>query len=136
MGGYWLIRALLLLGLASIAWTLLHPTRSANHLALRRLTTMLVIAFAMFAVLFPTTLNRIAFHLGVERGVNLLLYVLVLAFFAQMATAYRRDMDTEKRMTLLARTVALDTVRRPDEVIRTADAETGPTGDRGSGEAS
>lgn len=136
MGGYWLIRTLLLLGLASIAWTLLHPTRSANHLALRRLTTMLVIAFAMFAVLFPTTLNRIAVHLGVERGVNLLLYVLVLAFFAQMATAYRRDMDTEKRMTLLARTVALDTVRRPDEVIRTADAETGPTGDRGSGEAS
>ena len=136
MGGYWLIRTLLLLGLASIAWTLLHPTRSANHLALRRLTTMLVIAFAMFAVLFPTTLNRIAFHLGVERGVNLLLYVLVLAFFAQMATAYRRDMDTEKRMTLLARTVALDTVKRPDEEIRTADAETGPTGDRGSSEAS
>ena len=136
MGGYWLIRALLLLGLASIAWTLLHPTRSANHLALRRLTTMLVIAFAMFAVLFPTMLNRIASHLGVERGVNLLLYVLVLAFFAQMATAYRRDMDTEKRMTLLARTVALDTVKRPDEVIRTAAAETGPTGEREAGEAS
>lgn len=113
MGGYWLIRILLLASLAVIAWTLLRPRRSANHLALRRLTTTLVIAFAMFAVLFPTMLNRIASHLGVERGVNLLLYVLVLAFFAQMATTYRRDLDAEKRMTLVARAVALDGVRLP-----------------------
>lgn len=114
MGGYWLIRLLLLIGLAGIALTLVRPVRSANHLALRRLTTGAVIVFAMSAVLFPTMLNRIATHLGVERGVNLLLYVLVLAFFAQMATTYRRDLDTEKRLTRLARATALDHVRFPD----------------------
>lgn len=136
MGGYWLIRILLLVGLVGIAWSLIHPVRSANHLALRRLTTTLVIAFAMFAVLFPTTLNRIAFHLGVERGVNLLLYVLVLAFFAQMVTAYRRDLDTEKRLTLMARAVALDHVRLPERSAPDTSDEQTARGHRPPSEAS
>ncbi|WP_043536054.1 DUF2304 domain-containing protein [Actinomyces polynesiensis] len=113
MDSYWLIKIVLLAGLVVVAWFLLRPVRSQGHLALRRLGMILTIVFAMFAVLFPGLLNRVAWRLGVDRGINLLVYVLVLAFFAQVATAYRRDSSNEKRLTGLARAIALQTVRLP-----------------------
>ncbi len=108
---YWLIKAILLLALLVVGWLIVRPVRSQGHLALRRLLMMLVIVFAMFAVLFPGLLNRLAWRLGVQSGLNLLVYVLVLALFAQIATAYRRDSTVEKRQTGLARAIALATVR-------------------------
>jgi len=112
---YWLIKAILLIALLLIGWFLVRPVRSQGHLAFRRLGMLLMIVFAMFAVLFPGLLNRLAWQLGVERGINLLVYVLVLALFAQVATAYRRDSTAEKRLTGLARAIALDTIRLPAE---------------------
>jgi hypothetical protein len=122
---YWLIKAILLVALLFIAWVIVRPVRSQGHLALRRVVMVGTIVFAMFAVMFPGLLNRVAWRLGVDRGINLLVYVLVLALFAQIATAYRRDSTAEKRLTGLARAVALDTVRDPGR-------EGGP--DAGSGE--
>lgn len=113
MGSYWLIKIVLLAGLLVVAWFLMRPVRSQGHLALRRMGMFLTIVFAMFAVLFPGLLNRVAWQLGVDRGINLLVYVLVLAFFAQVATAYRRDSANERRLTGLARAIALDSVRLP-----------------------
>ena len=113
MDSYWLIKIVLLAGLLVVAWFLMRPVRSQGHLALRRLGMILMIVFAMFAVLFPGLLNRVAWQLGVDRGINLLVYVLVLAFFAQVATAYRRDSANEARLTGLARAIALETVRLP-----------------------
>lgn len=113
MTHYWLIKLVLLVGLLVVAWFLMRPVRSPGHRALRRLGMMVIIVFAMFAVLFPGLLNRVAWRLGVDRGINLLVYVLVLAFFAQVATSYRRDSANERRLTGLARAVALDTVRLP-----------------------
>lgn len=126
MTQYWLIKGILLIGFIGIAWFLMRPVHSPGHLALRRLSTMLVIAFAVFAVLFPGLLNKVAYQLGVERGINLLVYVIVLAFFAQMANTYRRDSSQERRMTGLARAIALDSVRSP---IDEGDAHSGE--DRG-----
>lgn len=114
MDSYWLIKIVLLAGLLVVAGFLMRPVRSQGHLALRRLGMMLMIVFAMFAVLFPGLLNRVAWQLGVDRGINLLVYVLVLAFFAQVATAYRRDSANEGRLTGLARAIALETARLPD----------------------
>ncbi len=121
---YWLIKAILLVALLLIGWFLIRPIHSQGHLAFRRLGMLLTIVFAMFAVLFPGLLNRVAWRLGVERGINLLVYVLVLALFAQIATAYRRDSTAEKRLTALARAIALHTVRLPpsDTAGRTAES--------------
>ena len=116
MTNYWLIKALLLVALLLIAWLVLRPVRSSRHLAVRRLGMLLVVVFAVFAVLFPGLLNELAHALGIERGVNLLLYVLVVAFFVQVATTYRRDSEIDKRLTRLARAVALANVCLPAEV--------------------
>lgn len=127
MGSYWLIKIILLAGLLVVAWFLMRPVRSQGHLALRRLGMILTIVFAMFAVLFPGLLNRVAWQLGVDRGINLLVYVLVLAFFAQVATAYRRDSTNERRLTGLARAIALETVHLPDNPRQPTANGTGET---------
>lgn len=125
---YWLIKLLLLAGLLLLAWFVMRPIRNPNQLALKRLGMLLMIVFAAFAVLFPGLLNRLAAWLGVERGINLLLYALVLAFFMQVATTYRRDADTEKRLTQLARAIALST-HPPLPHYRDDDAYSGTTSD-------
>ena len=124
MPTYWLIKAILLVALLLLAALIIRPVRSARHLAMRRLGMLTIIVFAAFAVLFPGTLNQIAFMLGIERGINLLLYALVLAFFMQMASAYRRDSEAETRITQLARALALSNVRVPTSPI---DNPTGST---------
>ena len=120
MPTYWLVKALLLLALIGLVFFTLRPIRSARHLALRRLGVLAVIVFAAFAVFFPGLLNRAAWILGVERGVNLLLYVITVAFFMQIASSYRRDVASERRLTRLARALALSHVQYPqhDEDLR------------------
>lgn len=113
MPTYWLIKAILLVALLLLAVLIIRPVRSARHLAVRRLGMLTIIVFAAFAVLFPGTLNRFAALLGIERGINLLVYALVLAFFMQMASAYRRDSEAEARITHLARAIALSNARVP-----------------------
>lgn len=114
MPTYWLIKALLLLALLGLAFLVVRPVRSASHLAIRRLGMLTIILFAGFAVLFPSLLNEVAYLLGVERGINLLVYALVLAFFMQMASSYRRDADAEHRITQLARAVAISSAQLPE----------------------
>lgn len=107
MPSYWLIRLLLLAGLALIAILVMRPIRSQSHLAIRRLMILALLLFAIFAVLLPGTLNRVAHHLGVEKGLNLLVYALVIVVFAQLVGSYRKEAAQERRITALARAVAL-----------------------------
>lgn len=113
MPTYWFIKALLLIALIFLAMLVVRPVRSANHLAIRRLGMLAIILFAAFAVLFPSLLNDVAALVGVERGINLLVYSLVLALFMQMASAYRRDADAEQRITQLARAIAMNDPQLP-----------------------
>lgn len=107
MPSYWLIRLLLLVGFVLIALVIMRPVRSQSHLAVRRLSILVLLLFAVFAILFPGTLNHVAHRLGVERGVNLLVYALVVAFFAQLVSSYRKEAAQERRITALTRAVAL-----------------------------
>lgn len=104
---YWLIKLLLLLALVVVAIVMVRPVKSANHLALRRLCVFVAVLFAAFAIIFPDTMNRLAWSLGVQSGVNLLVYVLVITFFGQIVSAYRKDTANERKVTLLARAIAL-----------------------------
>ncbi len=110
---YWLIKTILILGLLLGAAAMLRPVRSTSHLALRRIGFLLVLLGAGFAVIFPDVLHRTARALGVHSGVNLLVYILFLMVLAQMAVAYRRDLATERKITALARAVALQSAPKP-----------------------
>ena len=113
MGGYWLIKALLVAGFAVLIWVLVKPARSARYLALRRLGIVVVLGASIVGVLFPSWLNSFASLLGVKHGINLLVYALVVAVFALLANSYRRSVTEEMRITQLARTLALASVRYP-----------------------
>ena len=113
MSAYLAIRVLLLLALAASAWWLMRPVTSASSLALRRLGIGLLVTAAIVAILVPSLANTVAHAIGVERGVNLIVYGLVLASIAQMITAYRREARAEARMARLARTLALAHVLPP-----------------------
>ena len=113
MTSYWLIKFILLALFIGIGYWILRPVHSQSHLAMRRLGMLALVLFSAFAVLSPTTLNRLAEAVGVLQGLNLLVYVLFVAFFAQVVTAYRREVAMEKRFTSLARAVALQNVKEP-----------------------
>lgn len=130
MPTYLFIKAFLLLGFAALAVAILRPVRTATHLAVRRLGMLAIIIFACFAVLFPSFLNRLASLIGVEKGINLLVYTLVLALFMQMASSYRRDAEAERRLTRLARAIALSNVALPNPSYHKENSASTPSSDR------
>ncbi|EJF47849.1 PF10066 family protein [Schaalia georgiae F0490] len=113
MTRYFIIKALLLGALCLMTWALVRPVRSQSSLALRRLATAILMVCAAAAVVFPQVANTVARAIGVERGVNLLTYGLIVAFFAQSVTTYRRDTGVQRQLTALARQVALASARPP-----------------------
>lgn len=65
----------------------------------------------------PDDLTVVANWIGVTRGTDLLLYVLVLAFVFTTVSSYIRFREQELRYARLARAVALKTAVRPEEEI-------------------
>ncbi len=114
---YIVIKVLLILGLVLIAYFLMRPVKSASHLALRRIWMMLVVLLAAFAVIFPELLNGLARTIGVASGVNLVVYILVIAVFTQMATSYRRDLATDRKITALSRALALQSAPKGSNTV-------------------
>ena len=117
MSAYLAIRVLLLIALAFTAWWLVRPVSSASSLALRRIGIGFLVVAAIVAILVPSLANTVARAIGVERGVNLIVYGLVVAFIAQMVTGYRREARAEARMATLARSLALAHVLPPDDQV-------------------
>ncbi|HEX7350283.1 DUF2304 domain-containing protein [Brachybacterium sp.] len=107
-----IIQLLLVAGIVAIvAW--LFITRGAKQLAVRRLLVIAFAVFAVFTVLFPGSLSRIANLVGVGRGADLLLYMTVLVLLGFLALQEARTKAAEKRTTYLARRLALDEAEQP-----------------------
>lgn len=104
---YWLIKAILIVALLIVAYFVVRPVRSETSLALRRIGMFLVLLAAIFAIIFPELFNRFARAIGVMSGTNLLVYLMVIVILAQMATSYRKDAAARRKLTALARKVAL-----------------------------
>ncbi|MGH3934110.1 MAG: DUF2304 domain-containing protein, partial [Pseudonocardiaceae bacterium] len=65
------------------------------------------IAVNVYAVLRPGDTTWIAQQIGVGRGTDLVLYLLVVAFVFGMLNTYLRQREISNHLTDLARTVAL-----------------------------
>lgn len=79
----------------------------ARHQAIRRISLMIFMLAAASSVFFPQVWTWAANLLGVARGADLLLYLLVLTFLGYVATTYRRFRELEHDVTELARKLAL-----------------------------
>lgn len=85
----------------------------ARHQAVRRILLLVFIVAAASSVFFPQAWTWMANLVGIGRGADLLLYLLVLTFLGFVATSYRRFRHLEKDVTELSRQIALLTVRAP-----------------------
>ncbi|GAA1628757.1 DUF2304 domain-containing protein [Georgenia ruanii] len=101
------IQVLLLLGIAATVLPLTRSAAGARHQAIRRLMLFGFVVLAAFAVLFPSWFSKVANLLGVGRGTDLLLYLLVIAFLTYVSSNYRRLAAQDRRITILTRKLAL-----------------------------
>lgn len=101
------IQLLLIAGVVIIGGLLMRRTGADSHLAIRRMLMGLFVLAAILSILFPQWLSWVANLVGVGRGTDLLLYGLVLAFLALLYTQHRRNLATQRQITLLARRLAL-----------------------------
>ena len=120
------IQIVLVVAIVLIGVFLARPAGGDNHLALRRIFMFGFVIVAIASVLFPQWLTWLAHLIGVGRGTDLLLYALVLAFLVFVASTYRRNVQLNRRLTLLAREVALtraeaDDAKRESEASAAAD---------------
>ncbi|AYD90273.1 DUF2304 domain-containing protein [Actinomyces lilanjuaniae] len=108
-----IIQSLLILAVAAVGWMMLRTPGGARNQAARRLVTLAFVLFAVAAIVTPSLMTRVANMVGVGRGTDLLLYALVVAFLAQVLSAFRRNAARERQITRLARRIALDQAPQP-----------------------
>jgi hypothetical protein len=101
------IQILLLL---AVVGALFYFVRSQNGVRIRagkRLGFVLFLLANVYAVLRPDDVTWVAHRVGVGRGADLVLYLTVVSFVFAVLNFYQRSKDTERRLTDLARAVAL-----------------------------
>jgi small membrane protein len=101
------IQILLIVGVVAIGAFFMRRTGADSHLAIRRLLFGVFVLAAVLSILFPQWLTWVANLIGVGRGTDLLLYALILMFLVFVYTQSRRNAAQQRRLTLLARKLAL-----------------------------
>jgi hypothetical protein len=97
---------LAILAVAAIALFVLRGG-GARHQAIQRILLLLFVAGVAVSVFFPQLLTWLAHLVGIGRGTDLLLYILVIVFLGFAATTYRRIRHLESDITELSRQIAL-----------------------------
>lgn len=97
---------LILSALSALIWLIRSPN-AAHRLVVTRLAGFVVAAGWITAVLYPDLLTRLGNVLGVGRGTDLLLYVLVVVFTFTTVGFYQRVRQLDDQITQLTRALAL-----------------------------
>ncbi|WP_082418276.1 DUF2304 domain-containing protein [Flaviflexus massiliensis] len=112
-GGSLLIKLVLIVGVLIVAFLLIRSTSNTKNVAVRRLLLVLFVIIALVSILFPEITTEVAQFVGVGRGADLVLYLLVISFLSYAVVSYRRMNIFENRITDLARELAI-TRSRPE----------------------
>lgn len=131
-----LIQVILLLAVVAIALFFIANRRKARAKAGVKLGFLVFILLSVWAILRPDDLTVIANWLGVDRGTDLLLYALVIAFVFVVISSYMRFRELELRYARLARAVALTNAIRPEEPLTGSAGGAGGAGGAGASGAS
>lgn len=102
-----IIRTLLILSTIWIAWYFLSSRGTSRSNAFKKVLLVGFVFSAVIAVLFPESLTFLANLLGVGRGTDLLVYVLVQVVAFQMFNTYAKDKDNQRQVVHLARRIAI-----------------------------
>lgn len=110
-----MIQILLLLAVIALAWYFFTNRRKANAKAWVKIGFVAMMIAAVWAIARPDDVTVLANWLGVDRGTDLMLYVLIIAFFFTTLSTWTRFREQELRYARLARAVALQNAEPPRE---------------------
>ncbi|HVL84619.1 MAG TPA: DUF2304 domain-containing protein [Pseudonocardia sp.] len=102
-----LIQFLLILSVMVVLIVVARAGGAAYVQASKRVGLVAFAAANVYAVLRPADVTVVARFLGVNRGTDLVLYSLVVAFMLGMVSMYVRFRVVDRRYTELARAVAI-----------------------------
>lgn len=102
-----IIKILLIAALAAAAVILVRGRRTALSLLVRRALMLAAIVAGVVAVILPDTVTDVAQFVGVGRGTDLVLYLLVVVFLFTTIGLYLRLSEMHDRYVELARQLAL-----------------------------
>jgi small membrane protein len=108
------IQGLLITSIIALLVYLLRSRRSAQSKAWVKVGYLVFVLAGVYAVLRPNDTTVVAHWLGVDRGTDLMLYALIIAFSFTTLSTYLRFKDLELRYARLARAVALEGARAPE----------------------
>jgi small membrane protein len=109
------IQALLIAAVITLLVYLLRSRRSAQARAWVKVGYVVFVIAAVYAILRPDDTTVLANWLGVDRGSDLLGYALIIVFLFTTISTYMRFKDLELRYAQLARAVALEGARTPED---------------------
>ena len=128
-----LIQIILIFAIVVIGFLVIRNPGSDSHLAIRRLLLLGFVLVAVLSVVFPQWLSWVAALIGVGRGTDLLLYALVVVVLIVIASQYRTNIEQNRRITLLARRLALLEAHPEVGASTCVHDEQSPNGDSTSG---
>ena len=108
------IQGLLITSIIALLVYLLRSRRSVQSQAWVKVAFLFFVLAGVYAVLRPNDTTVVAHWLGVDRGTDLMLYALIIAFSFTTLSTYLRFKDLELRYARLARAVALEGAQRPE----------------------
>ena len=108
------IQVLLIAAVVTLLVYLLRSRSSAQSRAWVKLGYLAFILAGIYAVLRPNDTTVVANWVGVDRGTDLMVYGLVVAFAFTTLSAYMRFKDLELRYARLARAIALEGAQKPE----------------------
>jgi hypothetical protein len=108
------IQVLLIVAIVAL-FGLLRSRRSAKSRAWVKVGYVGFVFAGVYAILRPDDTSVLAHWLGVDRGTDLMLYALVIVFIFTTLSTYMRFKDLELRYARLARAIALEGARAPEQ---------------------
>lgn len=116
-----MIKVFLIVSVLSVALFLMRGGTSGRHLAVRRLTAFAFACCWALAVIAPDVVTQVANQMGVGRGTDLVLYVLVVAFLFATVAQRQHLRELDDRIAALTRELALAGERSQTAVPRAPD---------------
>ncbi|GAB7182561.1 DUF2304 domain-containing protein [Kitasatospora sp. Ki12] len=106
------IQLVLLIGTGTLVLMFVRNWDRAHTRAWKRMAFFAFVVANVFAVLRPQDVQKLAELLGVGRGTDLVLYLLVVGMAFMTLNTFMRFRSLEKKITDLARTVAVNDGQR------------------------
>lgn len=103
-----LIQIILIATTIGVLVLLLQRRATARTKAWKKLIMLALAAVAVISILYPQLTTKVAHLVGVGRGTDLLLYLLVAVFLYVTVGFYLRFRDLERQLTVMARRIAID----------------------------